>query len=323
MRGVLSVIISLWAFFGVVFGEGFDAKYVNSLKGSDGIVRLTDKTFDKVVGGPRDYTVAVFLTAAQPQYGCQFCRMVGPSIEKLAYSWNKDHPNGDGFFIAVADIQDTQLSFRKLGLTHAPNLWVYPATDDSAPVTAGYEPYQFVQVEDQVGPLVGHLERNYGISITIHEPFRWDRLGLSMATTVVIGAIIKVAYKTILQILQKKQIWTAITLVAILMFTAGHMFNMIRRTPYIVGDGKGGATYFVGGHGNQIAVETQIIALTYAVLAFSTISLIVKVPKIQNASSQSAAALALCGIIFVTFSFLMSKFHIKNGSYPFKLMDVF
>lgn len=60
MRGVLSVIISLWAFFGVVFGEGFDAKYVNSLKGSDGIVRLTDKTFDKVVGGPRDYAVAVF-----------------------------------------------------------------------------------------------------------------------------------------------------------------------------------------------------------------------------------------------------------------------
>lgn len=326
---VTAVVFALLSFAGIAFsqedggGGEYNSEYVNSLKGSDGLIQLTDKNFDKVVGGPRDYTVAVFLTASQPQYGCQFCRMVGPSIEKIAYSWNQDHPQGDGLFFAVADIQNTQMSFRKLQLTHAPNLWIYGPSEKPVPVNSGYEPYQFTQTEDQVGPLLSHFSRVHHFNITIHEPFPWDRLAMSVGTFIMLATIVKLAYKTIWRILQKKQIWSAITLVAILMFTGGHMFNMIRKTPYVVGDGKGNAVYFVGGHGNQIAVETQIIALVYAVLAFSTISLVMKVPKIKNPASQSLAALALCALIFVTFSFLMAKFHVKNNSYPFKLMDIF
>ena len=45
-----------------------------------------------------------------------------------------------------------------------------------------------------------------------------------------------------------------------LLFTSGHMFNHIRKVPYVSGDGKGGITYFANGFSNQFGMETQIIA---------------------------------------------------------------
>jgi len=46
----------------------------------------------------------------------------------------------------------------------------------------------------------------------------------------------------------------------VLMFTSGHMYNHIRKVPYVTGNGKGGITYFAGGFSNQFGIETQIIA---------------------------------------------------------------
>ncbi|ANB14202.1 Ost3p [Sugiyamaella lignohabitans] len=301
----------------------YDAKYVNSLKDSSGIVRLTDATFSRVVEGPRDYTVAVLLTADSPKYGCQFCKIVGPPFETIASSWKQDHPNGDGLFFAVADIADTQGSFMQLGLTHAPNLYIYPPTEKPSTVDVGFDHYQFVPNESQVKLITEYLTRTYGFKIVIHEPFAWDRLFITIGGIVLVLGILKFASGVILSILQKKQLWIAVSLVAILMFTSGHMFNQIRKTPYIAGDGRGGVIYFVGGHSNQVAIETQFIAVTYAILAFATISLIVKVPRIENPQVQMFSVSCLSVVIILAFSFLLSKFQVKNGGYPFGILDIF
>jgi oligosaccharyltransferase complex subunit gamma len=101
------------------------------------------------------------------------------------------------------------------------------------------------------------------------------------------------------------------------------MFNIIRQTPYLAGDGRGGVSYFVGGHGNQIAVETQIIALVYAALAFAVIALITKAPTIKNPNTQTLYILIMSALILVVFSYLMSRFKIKNGGYPFQILNIF
>lgn len=49
-------------------------------------------------------------------------------------------------------------------------------------------------------------------------------------------------------------------MIAILLFISGHMFNHIRKVPYVAGDGKGGITYFAGGFQSQLGLETQIVA---------------------------------------------------------------
>lgn len=58
---------------------------------------------------------------------------------------------------------------------------------------------------------------------------------------------------------------------------------------------------------------------TDAVLAFSAISLGMKVPTVEDPGRQKLAVWLWSGVLLLTFSFLMSLFRQKNGSYPFRL----
>lgn len=301
-----------------------DASQVKELVNpSTGLIHLNDRNFKEIVGGPRDYTIAVLLTAEGPHFGCGFCKLFGPVFGRVASSWNMEHPEGDGLFFGVADISDSQGTYQSFGLTHAPSVFVFKPIDKPAPHTSGYDVYQFPQTEEQVGPFREHLRKNYGFDVVIKEPLRWDRIGLTIGTVIAFVAVLRMAKEQVQAVLRARQVWMAVSLVAVLMFTAGHMFNMIRRTPYIVGDGKGGAMYFVPGHSNQVAVETQIIAIVYAILAFSTIALIVKVPRLEQDSVQGIVVSALVMVVWFTFSFLVDKFRVKNGGYPYKIFGLF
>jgi oligosaccharyltransferase complex subunit gamma len=81
-------------------------------------------------------------------------------------------------------------------------------------------------------------------------------------TTAILGAItfIAVAAPYLVPILQNRNLWAGLSLIAVLLFTSGHMFNHIRKVPYVAGDGKGGISYFAGGFSNQFGLESQIVA---------------------------------------------------------------
>jgi oligosaccharyltransferase complex subunit gamma len=63
----------------------------------------------------------------------------------------------------------------------------------------------------------------------------------------------------IFPVIQNRNVWAGLTLVGIIAFTSGHMFNQIRKVPYVAGDGRGGISYFAGGFQNQYGMETQIV----------------------------------------------------------------
>lgn len=81
-------------------------------------------------------------------------------------------------------------------------------------------------------------------------------------TTAFLGlvSLSSVAWPYIVPIIQNRNLWAAISLLIILLFTSGHMFNHIRKVPYVSSDGKGGISYFAGGFSNQFGLETQIVA---------------------------------------------------------------
>jgi oligosaccharyltransferase complex subunit gamma len=64
----------------------------------------------------------------------------------------------------------------------------------------------------------------------------------------------------LMPVLQNRNVWAAVSLLLVLLFTSGHMFNHIRGVPYVSGNGRGGVSYFAGGFQNQFGMETQIIA---------------------------------------------------------------
>jgi oligosaccharyltransferase complex subunit gamma len=175
---------------------------------------------------------------------------------------------------------------------------------------------------------------------------------LISVVTVLLGTVtfVTVLAPYVLPVIQNRNVWAAVSLIAILLFTSGQMFNHIRKVPYVVNDGKGGISYFAGGFSNQFGMETQIIAatcefqstelinrlvfVTYAafiidtnssgnrldgVLSFAIISLALKVPRIADAKAQQLAVVVWGIVLLVVYSFLMSAFRIKNGGYPFFL----
>lgn len=94
----------------------------------------------------------------------------------------------------------------------------------------------------------------------IYRPFNYVRI--VTITTVMLGVVsfFSIAYPYILPVVQNRNLWAALSLITILLFTSGHMFNHIRKVPYVAGDGKGGISYFAGGFSNQFGMETQIVA---------------------------------------------------------------
>lgn len=81
-------------------------------------------------------------------------------------------------------------------------------------------------------------------------------------TTAVLGLItfFSVAAPYILPIIQNRNLWAAFSLIAVLLFTSGQMFNHIRKVPYVSGGPGGTVTYFAGGFQNQFGLETQVVA---------------------------------------------------------------
>lgn len=161
-----------------------------------------------------------------------------------------------------------------------------------------------------------------GYRVKLIKPFPWDKVIATVAAIGITVPLIKIFWRKIFGVFQSPKLWISLTMVSVLLFTSGHMFNSIRKVPYVAGDGHGGVSYFVGGHSNQVGIETQIVAIAYAIMAFSSILLITKVPVLRNSQAQNIAALLLTLIIFTAMSFIISKFHIKNGGYPIWLLKL-
>jgi oligosaccharyltransferase complex subunit gamma len=75
--------------------------------------------------------------------------------------------------------------------------------------------------------------------------------------TTIIGGIIGLYFASpyIVPFIQSKAIWQGACLVAILIFTSGHMWNRIRGAPYQNRDGS----VFAQGFSQQNVIETQVV----------------------------------------------------------------
>lgn len=75
-------------------------------------IKLDDSSYKKVTGLPRDYTVAVLLTALDSRYACQMCRDFDPEWKLLSKSWAKGDKAGNSkTLFTVLDFNDGRETF--------------------------------------------------------------------------------------------------------------------------------------------------------------------------------------------------------------------
>ncbi|KAL4768355.1 hypothetical protein BDW60DRAFT_197603 [Aspergillus nidulans var. acristatus] len=285
-------------------------------------LQLNDLSYDDITSKPRDYHVAVVLTATEARFGCVLCRDFQPEFDLIARSWNKgSKPDDLKLLFGTLDFRNGKAAFQKLMLQTAPVLLVFPPTvgphakvddspsrfDFSGPVSAD-QVYAWINRQLPDGP-----------KPPLVRPINYMRIVSGITIFMGVVTLFTVLSPYVLPVVGNRNLWAAFSLIAVLLFTSGHMFNHIRKVPYVVGDGRGGINYFAGGFSNQFGMETQIVAAIYAVLSFSAIALAMKVPRIADNKSQQVAVVIWGAVLLGTYSFLLSVFRAKNGGYPFFL----
>ncbi|KAF1963614.1 hypothetical protein CC80DRAFT_433344 [Byssothecium circinans] len=293
-------------------------------KSQSGPLKLDDASYAQLTKAPRDYSVAVLLTALETRFGCQLCREFQPEWDLLGKSWAKGDKKGESrLLFGTLDFVDGKNTFQSFMLQTAPVLYYFhPTVGPNAKVDTQPIRFDFTagpQSAEQIHAWVSRYLPADAPKPRINRPINWVKI--VSVTTAVLGVVtfIAVASPYIVPILQNRNLWAAFSLIAVLLFTSGHMFNHIRKVPYVSGDGKGGISYFAGGFSNQFGLESQIVAAMYGVLSFATISLALKVPRIANAQAQQVAVFVWSGVLLCMYSFLLSVFRTKNGGYQFWL----
>ncbi|KAF2688044.1 hypothetical protein K458DRAFT_485189 [Lentithecium fluviatile CBS 122367] len=293
-------------------------------KSSSGPLTLDDPAYAQLTKAPRDYSVVVLLTAMGARFGCQLCQEFQPEWDLLARSWSRGDKKGESRLIyGTLDFEAGKNTFQSLMLQTAPVvLYFHPTVGPNAKADNQPERLDFTggpQSAEQVHAWISRKLPADAPKPAVHRPINWIKI--ISVTTAVLGLItfVAVASPYVVPILQNRNLWAALSLLGVLLFTSGHMFNHIRKTPYVSGDGKGGINYFAGGFSNQFGLESQIVAAIYGVLSFATISLALKVPRIKDSRAQQFAVFLWSGVLLCMYSFLLSVFRMKNGGYQFWL----
>lgn len=75
-------------------------------------LQLNDVSYKSLTSTPRDYSVAIVLTAQDARFGCQLCRDFKPEWELIAQSWARgDKQQESRLFFGVLDFTEGRETF--------------------------------------------------------------------------------------------------------------------------------------------------------------------------------------------------------------------
>ncbi|KAI8577833.1 hypothetical protein K450DRAFT_250248 [Umbelopsis ramanniana AG] len=315
----LTLLCVVFTFFSVEVAGKPNPKLERILKmtrSGKGTAKLDSQSFVKSLESPRDYAMVVLLTALGDKFKCTPCKEFDPEFRLVASSYHKKNEKTDLFF-GHLDFEDGQSIFQQMNIMSAPTVLYYPPSTKGRPS----EPrrYDASKYGFTAEPFADFLSKEIGHEVPVIRPFDYTKNGLKVFFLVGALAIIKLLYTHFAFVLNNRYTWSVISLITILTMISGHMWNHIRKPPYIMPGQNGQINYIANGFQQQLGMESQVVAVIYGILSFSVVSLAITVPRLEK-TKQRYAVWIWMGCILVVFSFLMNLFKIKNGGYPFKLL---
>lgn len=325
LRLVLLGLLGLFGHFAPAACSG--SELLDGMVGSDGVINVDAKSLQSIFAHPRNFTLALLLSSESQRIDCPFCKVLGPDFRTVAGMYNAQTGlSGDEreLYFVYADLDTNMAAFKALELTHVPNLVFYPPAVSKGDVKKGLLAEHSFTTFVSTGPQVDHLLsviQRFGYHISKSAEFQWQKLGKAVGTLLLASGIAYILRSTLIKVYQSKKIWLAVSLLSIIMFTSGYMYNVMRNTKFM-GASNGAYVLVEPSFSSQFAAETQIVAVLYAILAFTTIGLIKYVTTLETAQAQAVAAAIGSVVLIVVYSVLISTFKIKNGGYPISLLPI-
>ena len=117
-------------------GSSFEAYHTRAVSSTP--IVLDDASYERMTAAPRDYSVAVLLTALEDRYGCKLCRDFQPEWSIIADSWLRGDKKGEKkTLFASLDFGKGQATFIKVWLIKQPNGVSVFLTRHAAPTPDG------------------------------------------------------------------------------------------------------------------------------------------------------------------------------------------
>ncbi|KAG0346876.1 oligosaccharyl transferase subunit ost3/OST6 [Podila humilis] len=277
-----------------------------------GVIELDADAFEEVMAKPRNYTMVVLFTAISPEFQCVPCKNFDPEYRLVAAGWNSLEDKSRLFF-GVLDFKLGQPVFQKFGMNSAPSVLFFPLGDK-------YDRYDFGKSGFQAEPFAQWLSALSGVPLKVKRPF--DFMAASINVLVVLGVLFAgfYIYNRAGKVVRSKYLWSSISMFTIFVMISGHMWNQIRHPPYTMPSRDGRPSFIAAGFQTQFGLETQIVAIIYAVLCGSVVSLFSSIPRIENPAKQRFAVWVWMAIMGIMFSILLQLFRLKNPAYPYRLL---
>jgi hypothetical protein len=132
-------------------GSTFETYHTRAVSSTP--IGIDDQGYEQVTATPRDYSVAVLLTALEDRYGCKLCRDFQPEWNIIANSWQKGDKKGESrTLFATLDFGNGRATFMKVwliewseGVSEFLTRNAAPTTDRSSPFPLS--PYRRSQCE--------------------------------------------------------------------------------------------------------------------------------------------------------------------------------
>ncbi|RHZ79653.1 hypothetical protein Glove_143g12 [Diversispora epigaea] len=286
---------------------------------NNGVVELDSDLYDEFVAKPRNYSMIILLTAMEPQINCLPCKEFDPEFRLVAKSWQWSGNDLSRLYFGSLDFKKGREVYAKLHLNNAPTMFYFsPTTGPYAKEVSEPDKYEFNRRGFSAEEFASYLSGHVGIKVPVKRPINFFAIFTTIFIILGTLAVIKLIFSFIKKVFQNRNTWAAISLVIILMMISGHMWNHIRSPPYVMSN-NGQISYIASGFSNQLGMESQIVAMMYAICASSMCYLMFHVPKIEDSTKQRFGIYLWTGILVGTFSFIFALFRIKNPGYPFRL----
>lgn len=334
MKWTLFWLIAAWCQTVLAAYSDEEMQALVALKGKNSVIELRDENFEKFLYGDRDYNLVVYMALDLPQLNCILCREVHPLFTTIASSWGHAYPQGFSetekleqgrlnVYFLEADFMNAKKLFQLMKLDLIPKIYHFPPSEPGAKPTSFLthnSQYQFYQ-GDHTQLISQWVREIVGVSVEIHVPMDWSKVALNAVITFVAVSLLKRFSSYALAVFRSAYVWGTVCSGAMLLFSAGYMFNQIRGAPY-VREGEGGIEYFSSSPQSQYGLETQAISSLYGFLGLMFVLLASKVPKINNGKVQFLAVVVVSFLIYLAYSLYLFFFGFKSQGYPYRLLDL-
>ncbi|KAI1317804.1 oligosaccharyl transferase subunit ost3/OST6 [Mortierella claussenii] len=289
----------------------------NDASANKGIIQIDSHTFDETMALPRNYSLVLLFTAMSSQVQCVACKNFDPEFRLVASSW-LGLADKSKLFFGVVDFSTDQSIFQHFDIKSAPTILFFPNADPALS-DVEVDRYDYMKRGLQAESFAHWVRARSGAPLVIRRPFDFMSFALNLIGVLVTGVVGHALHSRAGRVFRSKYLWAASSLFIIFIMISGHMWNQIRKPSYSISGRDGQQGFIATGMQNQFGLETQIVAVLYAVLSGSVVSLISSVPRVEDPAKQRATVWLWMGVIGISFNVLLHIFRLKAPHYPYRL----